>query len=244
MTREEHFGLTGPVQASGARVVVVDADADAVLAAVTPRTRLLALSHVLWTSGRALPVHELRERSGIPILVDGAQSVGAIPADANGLDFLTISARSGCAGPIDWCARGFRPRAAPRLPAELLLPVGPEPSGSFEPKVGAARFDPGWIPTATLAGFLTALELPPDWGFERAREQAHRCRELLEPHAELVPGDATLVAFRAEDPPALVARLVEADVAVREVPGSGLVRVSCGWWTNEDDLERLVALLR
>ena len=61
---------------SGARVVVVDADPDAILAAVTPRTRLLAVSHVLWTSGRLLPVHELRERSGVPILVDGAQSVG------------------------------------------------------------------------------------------------------------------------------------------------------------------------
>ena len=26
---------------------------------------------------------------------------------------------------------------------------------------------------------------------------------------------------------------------MREIPGSGLVRVSCGWWTNEDDLARL-----
>ncbi len=58
-----------------------------------------------------------------------------------------------------------------------------------------------------------------------------------------MPGDATLVAFRAEDPPALVARLAEADVAVRDIPGSGLVRVSCGWWTNEDDLSRLAAAL-
>src|SRR4029079_11388208 len=75
-TTEEHFGLLGPVHVSGARVVAVDPDPAAVLAAVTPRTRLLALSQVLWTSGAVLPVRELREQTGVPVLVDGAQSVG------------------------------------------------------------------------------------------------------------------------------------------------------------------------
>jgi L-cysteine/cystine lyase len=244
ITREEHFGLTGPVHASGARVVVVDADPDAILAAITSRTRLLALSQVLWTSGRVLPVHELRERSGVPILVDGAQSVGAIPVEAHGLDFLTISGQKWLCGPD---ATGALVVADP----ERLRVARPsyfsqsayEPSGSFEPAPGASRFDQGWIPLASLAGFLAALALPPDWRFERAWEAAARCREMLEPHVELVPGGATLVAFRTEDPPALVARLAEADVAVREIPATGLVRVSCGWWTNEDDLARLVDAL-
>ena len=244
ITGEEHFGLTGPVFTSGARVVVADADPDAILDAVTPRTRLLALSQVLWTSGRVLPVHELRERTGIPILVDGAQSVGAIPVDAAGLDFLTVSGQKWLCGPD---ATGALVVADP----ERLRVTRPsyfsqseyEPSGRFEPAAGAARFDPGWIATSSLAGFLTALELPPEWRFERAAELAAGCRELLAPHVELVPGGATLVAFRAEDPPALVARLAEADVAVREIPNTGLVRVSCGWWTSDDDLARLVAAL-
>ena len=244
ITGEEHFGLTGPVFTSGARVVVADADPDAILDAVTPRTRLLALSQVLWTSGRVLPVHELRERTGIPILVDGAQSVGAIPVDAAGLDFLTVSGQKWLCGPD---ATGALVVADP----ERLRVTRPsyfsqsdyEPSGRFEPAAGAARFDPGWIATSSLAGFLTALELPPEWRFERAAELAARCRELLAPHVELVPGGATLVAFRAEDPPSLVARLAEANVAVREIPNTGLVRVSCGWWTSDDDLARLVAAL-
>jgi selenocysteine lyase/cysteine desulfurase len=61
----------------------------------------------------------------------------------------------------------------------------------------------------------------------------------------VVPAAAsTLVSFRPEsDPAALVRRLAERGVYVREVPGTGLVRVSCGWWTSDGDLERLAAAL-
>ena len=87
------------------------AGAEAILAAVTPRTRLLALSHVLWTTGRALPVRELREQTGVPILVDGAQSVGAIPVDAALLDFYTVSGQKWLCGPDS--TGGARRRATP-----------------------------------------------------------------------------------------------------------------------------------
>jgi L-cysteine/cystine lyase len=94
---------------------------------------------------------------------------------------------------------------------------------------------------------LAALQLRPEWWFERASAAAERCRELLGPRVELVmpPARSTLVAFRPgeEEPETVVARLHEAGVHVREIPGRGLVRVSCGWWTSDDDLERLVAAL-
>ena len=64
-TTDEHFGLLGPLSVSGARVVVVEPDPEHILAAVTTRTKLLALSQALWTTGAVLPVRELRERSGV-----------------------------------------------------------------------------------------------------------------------------------------------------------------------------------
>ena len=243
-TSEEHFGLIGPVHASGAHVVVVEPDPDAILAAVTPRTRLLALSQVLWTSGRALPVRELREQTGVPVLVDGAQSVGSIPVDAAGLDFLTISGQKWLCGPDSTGALVVADPERLRVARPSYFSQSAhEPSGSFEPAAGAARFDPGWLSSAVLAGLLAALDVRPEWAYERAAAMAARCRELLAPLVEMVPGDATLVAFRAEEPPALVARLAEEGVVVREIPKTGLVRVSCGWWTDENDLQRLVGAL-
>ena len=57
------------------------------------------------------------------------------------------------------------------------------------------------------------------------------------------PGHANLVSFRDADPEATVARLAENGVIVRDMPGTGLVRASCGWWTSDEDLDRLVAAL-
>src|SRR5258708_22631103 len=98
-TDQEHFGLTGPPYATGARVVMVEADEDAIIAAVTPRTRLIATSHVLWTTGRRLDVHRVRRESGLPLLVDGAQSSGAIEVDVGELDFYTLSAHKWICAP-------------------------------------------------------------------------------------------------------------------------------------------------
>ena len=247
-TDQEHFGLLGPLHASGARVVVTQADESALLAAVTPRTRLIAVSHVLWTTGRRLDLAALRRPDGPPLLVDGAQSAGAIPVDLDGVDFYTVSAHKWLCGPDP--SGGLFVRDPERLAVALpsaFSPSSHEIDGSFAPKDGARRFDSGWIGGASLAGLEAALGVHPDWRYEGAAATAARCRELLMPHVDVVtpPGQSTLVSFRPSgDPIELVAALAAAGVIVRELPGHDLVRVSCGWWTSEDDLRRLVDGLR
>ena len=240
----EHFGLLGQLHASGARVVVAGADEEALLAAVTPRTRLIAVSHVLWTTGGRLDIARLRRPDGPPLLVDGAQSAGAIPVDLKGADFYTVSAHKWLCGPVP--SGALFVRDPERLPVALPSAFSPashdQPDGSFVPKEGARRFDSGWIGAPALAGLQAAFEVHPEWRYEAAAAAAARCRELLEPLVDVVTpaGQATLVSFRPPgDPAELVATLAEGGVIVRELPGLDLVRVSCGWWTSEDDLGRL-----
>ncbi len=244
-TTDEHFGLLGPLHASGARVVVVEPDPDRIVAAVSARTRLLAVSHVLWTTGQVLPVHELRARTGLPILVDGAQSACAIPVGARGLDYYTVSGQKWACGPD---ATGALVVAEPErlriARPSFFAQASHEPDGSFEPRAGADRFSPNWLPAAAVAGLIAALSDLPEWRFERAAAQAERLRERLSRQVEVVtPHErATLVSFRpgAEDASTVVDRLTARGVVVRELPGRGLVRASVGWWTSDDDVDRLV----
>jgi L-cysteine/cystine lyase len=242
-TDQEHFGLMGPLYATGARIAIVEADEDAMLAAVTPRTKLIATSHVLWTTGRRLDLARLKAESGLPLLIDGAQSAGAIPVDAGDIDFYTVSAQKWLCAPDPAGALYVRDAELVRVKTPSYFSQDAyEPTGAFTAKEGAARFDAGWIGIPQLSAIQAALATHPEWRYERAGQMAARCRELLEPHVEVVtpPGHSTLVSFRPPgDPAELVAALHERGVIVRELPGRNLVRASCGWWTSEDDLQRL-----
>ncbi len=246
-TTDEHFGLLGPLGASAAHVVVVEPDPDRILAAVTPRTKLIATSQVLWTTGAVLPLAEIRERSGVPVLSDGAQSVGAMPTSAAGVDFLTISGQKWLCGPDATGALVVHDPDTLALPSpSYFAQTAYEPDGSFTAHENARRLETGWWSQASLRGMLAALGLRPDWWYDHASAIAARCRGELAPHVELVtpPVASTLVSFRPEEQAAsVVARLHAADVHVRELPGRGLVRASCAWWTSDADIDRLVAAL-
>ena len=252
----EHFGLMGPLVASGARLRVVrlaglraDEGFDGIRAQVTPRTRLLALSHVAWLDGRLVPWRELREAANLPVLVDGAQSAGAIEVDAREADFYTVSAQKWLCGPDATGALYVRdPEAlSPRL---IGYPAAQEYSiaeATWVPRAGAARFDPVFTPATSLAGLEAALTDLPGGRFERARELTERCRALLgEAGHEVLTEEnqGTLVTWRAEgDTAALVASLYDRGIVLRDLPGMGTLRASVGWWNDESDLERLVGAL-
>ncbi|MFN2468885.1 MAG: aminotransferase class V-fold PLP-dependent enzyme [Gaiellaceae bacterium] len=252
-TDVEHFGLIGPLHASGARIRVAPVGtasgrdaAQAILDRVTAATRLIAVSHVAWTSGNSLSPALLKAETGLPVLVDGAQSVGAVEVDAAAFDFYTVSGQKWLCGPDTtgalYVADPERLRVArPTYFSQERY----EPTGAFAARPGAQRFDSTWLGVPSLAGLETALRQAPDWRFERIRETAARCRRLLADRFEIVtaPDQAGLVSFRVPDPVAAVARAYERGVVLRDLPGTGLVRASCGYWTSDGDLERMLAAI-
>ena len=255
-TDAEHPGLLGPLAVSGARVVVAPvttrpaAEAvDVIRAAITPRTRLVAISHVVWTTGQVIPVDEVKEATGLPVLVDGAQSVGAIQVEAGAVDFYTVSCQKWLCGPDPLGGLYVADPEGLRLTSPTYFSQqSMEVDGSFVPKEGALRFDAGWLAVPSLAGLVAALNLAPEWRFDRARELAERCRgRLTEAGFEVrtEPGQAGLVTFepRNGEPDAAAARALETGVVIRALPKTPWIRASCGYWTSDDDLDRLVAAL-
>jgi selenocysteine lyase/cysteine desulfurase len=251
-TDGEHFGLLGALAASPARVRVAavrelppEDSLEVLLREVTPQTRLLALSHVCWMTGNRFPVEELRAETGLPVLVDGAQSAGALELDATAFDFYAFSCQKWLCGPDATGGLVVRDPEALQVTAPSYLSQDAyELTGDYTPRAGAARFDSNWTPVPSLAGLSAALDLNPEGRFERALAMSARCRELLGERVLTAPGQGTLVTFRVdEDPAELVPRLYEQGVVVRGVPGEQWIRVSCGWWTSDEDLERLVGAL-
>jgi L-cysteine/cystine lyase len=251
-TNSEHPGLLLPLHVSGATVRVADvanrptAEAfERIADCVGPKTRLLALSHVLWTTGQVMPVEELKRETGLPVLVDGAQSVGAMPVDVGEVDFYTVSGQKWLCGPDPVGALYIRDPESLRIAfPSFWAQKSIEPDGRFVPRDDAERFDTGWTATRVLAGWETALDLPPAWRFDRAAAITEHCRIELAKICEVIgePGQGTLVSFAPPgDPAETAARLYERGVVIRDLPKTGWARASCGWWTNEDDIERLVA---
>jgi L-cysteine/cystine lyase len=252
-TDEEHPGLLAPLgRARKARGVAVRAVPFARIGEeVSSATRLIACSHVSWVSGQLVDVEALRA-SGVPVLLDAAQALGAIPVDmrALGCDFYAASGQKWLCGPE---GSGCLYVRGDRID-DLLIPwpgygsvADPNDALELTPAAGAARFDHGFPVGLRSSWALASLQVLEqagwDWVHERAASLAAWLAERLSAAGRDVRprGRSTLVAWSAPDPPAEVERLAEDRLVVRHIPAFGVVRASVGAWSSEDELERLVA---
>ncbi len=250
----EHPGVNGPLQAlRDLRGVEVRAVALADVAdAVGPKTRLVACSHVSWVTGEIAPA-ALADVDA-PVLLDGAQGVGALPVDvaALGCDVYAGSGQKWLCGSegtgMLYVSPAFRHRLAATRRGYLSY-VDANAGLDAELHPDARRYDSPAIPADVIANSVAAHEVLARAGWDavyaRARELAARLAEMLEKSGrEVFPrGDTTLVAWRDDDAPATRERVAAAAVAIRDLPNRPLLRASVGAWNDESDLERLLAAL-
>jgi L-cysteine/cystine lyase len=250
---QEHPGLLAPLARARRRhgVEIRVAPFEALAEHVVPgRTRLIACSHVSWVGGQVVDAAGLAA-TGVPILLDGAQGLGAVPVNvrALGCHFYAASGQKWLCGPE---GSGCLFVASERLD-EVLVPwpgygslADPhDPLGS-EAAEGTRRLDHGFPSglrsTWTLASLRVLAEAGWDWVHPRAASLADGlARRLAEQRLQVLPrGPSTLVSWQVADSQAEVERLREAGFVVRNIPDRELVRASVGAWSSEEELERLV----
>jgi len=253
-TDEEHFAMMAPLSAIQARrgVEVRLVPFAEIAGEVGPRTRLVACSHVSWVTGRIVDATALASQS-VPVLLDGAQSLGAVPVDvrALGCDFYAAPGQKWLCGPDgSGCLYVRADRIEelfPAWPSYMTLAVKGRTLG-FELHPGARRFDIGWL-NGTLASWSLAAhevleESGWEWVLKRRRELSYQFADMLrERGLDVIPRDhSTLVTWRHANPADEVARLLAERIVIRDIPGEDLLRASVGAWATEDELERLADL--
>ena len=248
---EEHPGLLAPLgrlkRLAGIRVRVVPF---AELAnEVGPQTRLVACSHVSWVSGRVVDAAALAA-TGVPVLLDAAQGIGAVPVDvaALGCAFYAASGQKWLCGPEGsgclYVRRDHLDAVNVPWPGYGSLADARQALDS-PPAEHANRFDHGFPPGMRSAWALASLgvleEAGLEWVYDRAATLAAGLAERVAERGLAVGprGRSTLVAWRAGDVDAEVARLAEAGFVVRSIPSHSLIRASVGAWSSEEELAAL-----
>ncbi|WP_354701961.1 Cysteine desulfurase SufS [Paraconexibacter sp. AEG42_29] len=254
---DEHPGLLGPLAAARRHlgVVVRTAPLAGIAEAVDPgTTKLVACSHVNWTTGALAPAALAEVGREVPVLLDGAQGTGALRFDVASLGCFAYAAagQKWMCGPVGtgmlWVDPAWHERLVGLTPGYTNLAV-PNDGLDADTWPDARAFDAPAISFEVAAAAAAAADVLDAFGwdavFERAQElTAELVAGLTAAGCEVAPRDATtLVSWVAPDPAAFVARAAAAGVVVRPLPGTPYVRASVGAWNDASDLGRLLELV-
>ena len=272
-TSEEHPGLLLPLALLAHRYGVVTRIADvgdggsgvvdALAAQITSRTRVIALSHVLWSTGAVLPLCEIadlaREHELLTV-VDAAQSAGQVPVDLHGMgiDAYAMAGQKWLCGPeatgLLYIRRDRFPDIAPTYARYGQF----ETSGFFLPAAGAMRYEIGEFYNPAIAAQAAVLEWLRDsvglnWAYGRIAHLGAEFRRrvaTIDQVSVVTPeiSMAGLVHFNvASLPPQEVAAwLYDRGYTIRYVDSRQCTisaRASIAWWNTDDEVAGLAAAI-
>lgn len=248
----------------GARVVVVESedgisiDADTLIAAIDERTRLVAISHVLFKSAYIVDVARVAAHAhnvGALVSLDAFHSVGVIPVDvrAIGADFLTGGVLKWlCGGPggcFLWASPEMSEQHAPALTGWLAhaRPFAFEPEMDYT--AGAARWLGGTPGIPALYAATEGPRIVKRAGIDAIRtkslRQTSRLIELADARGYPVtaPRDSAhrggTVAFDVPHGAEVAQELLARNVVIDYRPGAG-IRVAPHFYTSDAELDLLV----
>jgi isopenicillin-N epimerase len=243
----------------------------AACAALTERTRLLFLSHILSPTGLVLPVREIcaeARRRGVLTVIDGAHAPGMVPVDvtALGADFYCGNCHKWLLAPHGtgflYLGLGSEDRLQPLQVSwgwhhDRSRPDEPDEFGST-PRLRALEFEGTrdicpWLAVPAAIDFQAAL------GWNRVRGRIAELSECVRRRLDGLAGlqlatprhaalHGALTAFRlpSVDAPALRRALWEdhrIEIPIVDRPEGPLIRVSTHFYNTEAEIDRLASVL-
>jgi len=251
----------------GGRVTVVPSDdnlsidAQRVVDAITTRTKLVAISHVLFKSAYIMDVAPIIAKAksvGALVVLDAYHVVGVLPVDVS-----TLGADFYMGGVLKWLCGG---------PGGCFLWVSPEQSaalrptltgwqahrrpfafeGTLDPADGAWRWLGGTPTVPALYAGMDGPRIIGEAGLPAIRVKSQRQTERLIALADArgfsvhAPRDPNrrggTVAFDVPQGPAVAQALLSRDIVIDYRPGAG-IRVAPHFYTTDEELEAAVATL-
>ncbi len=230
---------------------------------VTPRTRVIFLSHITSPTALIFPVKEICQRAqqaGILTVIDGAHALGQIPLDLQelGADFYSSNAHKWLLAP-----KGSAFLYARRNVQHLVEPLVVSWGWQSE-RPSASRFidEQEWQGTRDIAVFLSvpaAIQFVQEHNWPRVREECHAMAQYARVEITKVTGlepispdspewYAQMVALPLPPCDAVALKTQMYDEYRVEVPittwnGKPFVRVSIQGYNNKEDVDALIQAL-
>ena len=240
--------------------------AEAVLATLNEKSRVLVVSHVATGTGSILPVKEIAEGArarGVITVIDGAHAIGAVPLHLGDLedsaDFYGGNFHKWFLGPEGTGFGWVNPRWREKLTwkfggwASDSPPAFYQNFGEKDPET-ARRFFPGTIDRVPFLGLGECLSFWDEFGTGAIRSRQSELRDLAALEAKKLGWEQVsvstpgllgpLVAFRrpttwTDESTALATRLyreAKVQLACPVVQGVPLLRFSPGVYAREDEV--------
>ncbi len=233
---------------------------------LTPKTRLVILSHLLWNTGQVLPLEEIvkvchnfpNSDRPIAILVDAAQSAGSLPLDLAALDvdFYAFTGHKWFCGPVGVGGLYIRPESFDSLNPTFIGWRGIEIDEKGQPiawKNDGRKFEVASSAYPQYEGLRAALAVHQDWGtVEQRYQQICQLSDYLWQGLSQIEGikclknsppEAGLVSFevtRNLSHKKLVKELEEKGFLLRTLYHPDCIRACIHYFTLPAEIEQLV----
>jgi L-cysteine/cystine lyase len=268
-TNVEHPGALFPLYAARERFNITiktaavagkepEACVEEITRLLSVRTKLVSLSHVSFQTGQLLPIRAICDAAhavGALVLVDGAQSFGAIPLDmdALGCDAYAVSGQKWLCGPEGSGALFVRQEVVSQLRivfAAYGTMEGHNDYGGYQVRGNAQRFEQGTTNPAEIAGQLAAVRwLAEEVGIDRAAKRSyalaeHAIEKMREHNLTVATPSAhaglVTASLGGSDVDAVVRTLREQAISIRSIRQLGAVRLAVGFFNTHDEIDSCI----